>query len=148
MDACIFQYKSKKDKILLTLHVDDLLVAASKSKLLDQLAEYLRSTYEQINYHHGDDLSYIGMQFKFDRIKKSVKVDQQGYLDKLFDTHQISESVANPAKHDLFESKSDSPKMDTKKYKSMVMQIMYIALQTRPDILLLPISYLSTIESD
>lgn len=141
-DQCIYYKCSKKSRNFVTLHVDDLFLAFKEKHLMDELITHLKWKYKEINYEISDNISYLGMQFKFDRIDKSVTITQHKCTNDILEEYQPNYTAENPANLDLFEDPPSEP-FDSKNFTSLVMKLMYLALRTRPDILL-PVSFLAT----
>jgi hypothetical protein len=65
------------------------------------------------------------------------------YLNKLLETYEIKGVADTPSPADLLDYDASLPKVDSKKYASLIMSIYYASLRVRPDTLF-TINYLST----
>jgi hypothetical protein len=68
----------------------------------------------------------------------SIEVKQSGYIKKLLDTVEYDQTHPTPSTSNFFNT-SDEPTIDysadSKRFKSLLMSIMFLAIRTRPDIL-------------
>jgi hypothetical protein len=143
-DRCCFVRGSGRTRIIVTAHVDDLLVVGG-SRELDAFETQLSKAYE-INTQRGA-LSYIGLDIRLDG--DDILVSQSGYRLELLDRFSVDmknlrRSVTTPTDRDLMKARPETDKLANQPhYLSMVMSLMYIARLTRPDILL-AVTYLAT----
>jgi hypothetical protein len=143
-DKCMYTKRNGADISIICVHVDDLLVLSPNESSRDDLVTSLEKTFTLVSQH--DDVSYLGMTIKRDSTTGKIRVTQEGFITDLLKENEIN-NVAKPpptpATASLLEVKEDSPPCDPRKYKSIIMSLMYLARFTRPDILM-PVSYLAT----
>lgn len=131
----------------IAVHVDDFGIAAPNSMVLDRIKREIASIYsitviEDLTY-------YLGMYIVRDRINKSIILSQPGYIDDLLITYKIvcdgsqlfpatpMLDLPHPSQispHPLTRDKLLSPLLITE-YQARVGSLLYLATQTRPDIL-------------
>ena len=78
-----------------------------------------------------------------ERKNKTIYLDQSGYIDTFIKKFNINGTTKTPATLDLMVENGTQSKTDVDQFLSGVMTLMYIALRTRPDILM-SVAYLST----
>jgi hypothetical protein len=141
-DACQFFKKTKSGLMVISAHVDDLLLTSPNPMEQRRFESELKKHFEIVVHH--DDLSYIGMHIARDRRKRTTKVTQHGFIKDLIEKYpDFSKAPKTPANDDVFTIDKSSPKCDKKEYLSLVMSLMYPARLTRPDILA-PVTILAT----
>ena len=124
------------------VHVDDFGIAATTPALAQQIKLDLQSTYVLTSM---DDFSYyLGLHITRDRASRSITIRQSGYIDDILQTYSIpcDGSVAFPSTPMLASSSSSSAVDRTLlasrlivDYQARVGSLMYLASQSRPDIL-------------
>ena len=82
-DECLFIFHPDKfETILVGIHVDDLLVVASSTSVLDPFQAALASRWNT-TAHTGNDHNYVGLHFTIDRANDSAAVDMRGSIIKI-----------------------------------------------------------------
>jgi hypothetical protein len=141
-DDCIYVKESNKKLIIISVHVDDMLIAAPSIKDQQWFEDTFMSKYELTGQH--ELLSYIGMSIR--RCKNEITVNQRGYIDNMVKKYlpKIPNHYPSvPAVPTILKPKSISTPISSTKYLSIVMTLMYLARHTRPDILM-PVTFLAT----
>ena len=129
--------------IALVLYVDDILLASSCVKLLNETKQVLNTHFDMKDL--GDAFFVLGIQIHRDRSKGILGLSQRGYIEKVlkqFNMHSCSSCAAPIQKGDKL-SKSQCPQdekeraeMEKVPYASSVGSLMYAQVCTRPDIAL------------
>jgi hypothetical protein len=141
-DQCIYIKSTSYGLLIVTLHVDDMLVANPSSEIKRWFEETFMEKYELTGEHN--DFSYIGMSIS--RNKEEIKVNQLGYIDNMVIKYLPKQPLnfpSVPASASILKKKSSSSPVSSTKYLSIVMTLMYLARHTRPDILM-PVTFLAT----
>ena len=139
-DNCVYQSDTPDGKIILALHVDDVLVAASNQALIDKFNVDMSNTFDlSIN----NPLStYLGMSIKRDTTAKTISLSQPGYISELLAKYPDLVGGITPVTP-MASSPYDTKKtadtnllssFKTTEYMSKVGSLMYLAVHTRPDI--------------
>lgn len=143
-DPCLYTKTVSDGKLILSVHVDDLLLTApsksSRSEFESELAKIF-----QINTQH-DNISYLGMSIR--RLASgAISVKQTGYIANLLEkcgcVDPLAKPPSTPATSNLMDHDPHSPPCNATRFLSIIMSMMFLARLTRPDILL-PVSYLAT----
>ena len=136
VDECLYVKKVKEGRIILSVHVDDMLLTAPNKKWQQWFEQAMGKYFTLVAQHN--QVSYLGMMIKKDK-KGNVTVNQHGFLDnilKKYGCDDLRKAPTTPADDKLMTSDPDSPPADKSKYLSLVMTLMYLARFTRPDILM------------
>jgi hypothetical protein len=143
-DTCLYVKRSRTGGlILLPVFVDDVFPACSKEDKAEMLADLavLMHKYDIKELREADVV--LGMRVTRMRSERRLKLDQEVYLRRLLEAHGMSE--CNPAATPQEERSvtrhrtlGDEPDASTIRglahYGSIVGELLYAALSTRPDI--------------
>lgn len=145
-DQCLF-YKIEGQKFLYcAIYVDDMVVVSSN---IDIEKYYMNRVGSKINLKCLGDAKYIlGMQVEQENGR--VYVHQQDYIKKLLIMYGMDEcnSVSTPIDVNIkMDNYADSNKCNTKEYQELVGRLMFLSVNTRPDITF-TLSYLSQYNND
>lgn len=136
-DSCLYTYTNGQVFIMLTVHVDDQLIASNNREALNAFKTRLNARFEckdqgPVNY-------FLGFNVIRDREKKTLSISQEHYLEQMLrkfnmaDCHPTKTTLptafrAVPATDEEFEEAKDL------EYPQMVGSIMYAATIARPDL--------------
>lgn len=139
-DKCLFYKRTKDGLMLISVHVDDMLVTAPNKKLLKKFETQMKEHCELVT--QNESISYLGMTIKQDKKTKTIHLTQEGYIKSLlkkYECEDLPRPPTTPATAQLMqdpkEFKYNSP-VDTKEYLGLIMALMYPARFTCPWILL------------
>ena len=139
IDTCIFYKKIDDREVFVSLYVDDMLVAGSDEdiKLFQQ---GLIENFKDITSHIADDIDFLGMKVSRNPITGDITVKQQGYIESIVEEEEFREGKMEPTPHyynfTTDRSKDSSGESVKGEYfHRKTMQLMYLAVRTRPDIL-------------
>jgi hypothetical protein len=140
-DSCLYVHCFRNEKIYLTVHVDDMFLASPTKETRSWFESQLKKTFDLVSQH--DTVSYLGMSIS--KSHRGITVNQSGYIDSMARKFGISkESLSSsPTGTNFLTANPDSPPVDTSKYLSLVMSLMYLARFTRADILMV-VTYQAT----
>lgn len=152
-DECLYIKKTKSGEFsLISTHVDDILQACTSQALFVELRDGLIEAYGTVTVNENAN-EYLGMSIERSTCGRKITLSQQGLVKKI--VKEISAAKGgnayksnNPAAVDLFDVPEDEqgterPRVEYKKFVSIVMSLMYVARLTRPDILL-PVTFLAS----
>lgn len=132
-DPCVFFGNIDNNKIILLLYVDDgLILSPSKSVIqlfIDKLSKSFHVTYGELNY-------YVGLEIHRDRMNKTIKIDQQMYINKIIAKFKMQNAspISTPADTNVFLSKSSDEGEVQFPFRQAVGSLMFAAIVSRPDI--------------
>jgi transposase InsO family protein len=132
-DCCLYTKEIDDNKLLITLYVDDGLVAATTEELansfLNDLRKKLQITTKPASY-------YLGLEI----VRKedgSIFINQEAYAKKVLERFAMAECnpVTTPIEKETFYSgKVQTEKMEKFPYREAVGALAYLMVGTRPDI--------------
>ncbi|KAF3620293.1 hypothetical protein FXO38_32441 [Capsicum annuum] len=141
IDHCIYLKISENKFIILTLYVDDILLASNNSGLLHEIKHSLNKMFDMKDL--GEASFVLGIEIRRDRSRKLLEFSQKAYIDCILKRSQMK----NCKPGDVLMVKGDNlsldlyPKNDLEKdsikdvpYPSVVRSLMYAQVCTRPDI--------------
>jgi hypothetical protein len=147
-DTCMYvRNYTDGGKVLIAVHVDDFGIAASSASLLSTVLDSLASIYSITT----DSVlsSYLGMHITRDRPHRSIMLAQPGYILDILEQYSIpldgSQIFPSTPMLDSIHAESKSPPLILhssplgskfiKEFQARVGSLLYLANQTRPDIL-------------
>jgi hypothetical protein len=136
-DPCVYRRVRNDSIILLSVHVDDQLIAGNSRKDVDEFKKQLNARFE---CKDGGPVSYfLGFNIHRDRAARKLYISQEHYVESVLDRFGMTDS--SPAKQPLPSNFVSRPATDEEfaearheEYPAMVGSIMYAATITRPDI--------------
>ena len=134
-DACVYTKRWKQGTVIVSVHVDDMLVTTPEPEARRWFEEEIGRKFEIVTQR--DEVSYLGMSIKREA-DGSVTVNQRGFLDTILkrtNCENLAKTPNTPAGSELLHCNQGAPAVDKKEYLSLIMSLMYLARFTRPDIL-------------
>ena len=133
-DFCLFIKKQDKRKLYVLSWVGDLVIASSNDEDIEQVKKTLEGNFEM------DDQEklgwFLGMQKSKGRDK--IPLEQETYTERAIEKFSVQDSNTSktPAENNLRLVKATDSEtlVDERLYRSLVGSLLYIAKQTRPDI--------------
>lgn len=134
-DPCVFVGSGESYGMIIALHVDDLLIMFDRKEGMDYLLRGLKKS--KLSLKHTETvMDFVGLQF-CRKTKGFLKIHQADYTKSILERfgYQNAHKVPTPA-YVSYPSKDSSQKSTLSKYKmsSIVGALLYLSLQTRPDI--------------
>jgi hypothetical protein len=136
VDPCIFFKIEGHNRLILSLHVDDILYVSTSDALRDEFLKKVQDRFGAVKHKGGNVIPFLGMRITRDIQSKQIRVDQPTYVaDRVADMFE-EKIVGTPSGKDLL-ARQDLGHclVDVKDYRSRVMKLMYLATKTRPDLL-------------
>ena len=139
-DHCVYVKRDKDRYVLLSLYVDDILIAGNDLEFVKTIKEWL-STFEMKNM--GEASYILGVKIQRNRSKRLVSLSQEHYIKKLLERFNMKDCypIDIPYARGEYLSKEMGPKTSKEKekmsnvpYSSAVGSLMYATMCTRPDI--------------
>jgi len=132
-DPCIFVKGAHTDDwMILSLYVDDGLIASNKKKTLYTFVSSLISKFE-VTCH--EPTCYVGIEIAQNRKTRTLCINQQGYISRML--HRFGMEDCKPAKSPMDSSIESTETKDEEKrfpYREAIGCLNYIATVSRPDI--------------
>ena len=136
-DPCLYIKKHNNHTLLLSLHVDDQLIACTSRSMLD---EFKRTLNKEFECSDGGPVKYfLGFNVHRNRSTKTLQVSQEHYLESILEKFNMSQ--CNPALTPLPSGFKPLPATDEEyqqakhlPYAQLVGSILYASIITRPDL--------------
>ena len=135
---CIYK-RSEKFFVILSLYVDDILLAGNDKEYLLSIKEWLSSNFEMKDM--GEAEFILNVKIQRDRSKRLLSLSQESYVEKVLERFNMStcKPIDTPvAKGEHLKVCSLTPeekqKMTRIPYASAVGSLIYVMICTRPDI--------------
>lgn len=132
-DSCLFTKIENEEQIIVTLYVDDGLIASTNKNMLDEFLKKLKSEFKV----KDKPLSYfLGLEINQEE-DGTIKVHQKNYTKKLLERFDMSScrSVSTPIISSTNEETHQCEKeVKNFPYRQAVGALMFLMLSTRPDI--------------
>ena len=142
-DKCFYTRDTKEGKIMLSDHVDDMLVTFPTKQWRDWFEKKMKPFELGKQY---DNVSYLGIQIAREK-NGDTTLSQKGYIENMLKRHGLTElrKYPNRPATEAFTQKIDGEyeQVNTKEYLSLVMGLMYASRFTRIDIAF-AVGYLAT----
>lgn len=142
-DPCVFFAGEGENALLVTIYVDDILVASRDRSRIVELTLFLSSLFQITDF--GEVNYCLGIEFRQD--ENQITMSQEGYIKDILDRFRMAESkpVSTPLDCSIKLKKdvccSTVPNRDLP-YRELIGMLMYLSVCTRPDIAY-TVSYLS-----
>ena len=135
-DSCVYYkeyYRDNEDGyVMITLYVDDLLIAGSNDKVIKSTKDMLKSRFDMKDMGLAD----VILGVKISRTSEGLALSQPHYVDKILerfskDDNQIAKT---PVDMTLHLSKNKGVGVSQLEYSRIIGSLMYLMSCTRPDI--------------
>ena len=144
LDNCLFVKHIGSEMYLISLYVDDILIAGTDLQEVKRIKQQFTEHFEMKDM--GELNYYLGM--KITRTSDFIKLDQAGYVREILEKYKhllrgLGEKRVNtPMERDLKLRKSEKDTMTPSQsdyvskfpYQNLVGALLYLAINTRPDI--------------
>jgi len=132
-DQCMFF----RDKQIIGVYVDDLLLLTQTEEEKEQLIKEIESYYPELKRSQGNSFNYRGLEFK--QFDNRIEIKQEQYTKQLIEENKdiIKRIARTPATRNLFENHNNAKRLsktEQMKYQETLAKIMWLSNQTRPDI--------------
>lgn len=140
-DHCVYVKKIENKFLILSLYVDDILLAGNDLELIKTTQEWLSSTFEMKDLGQADYV--LGVKISRDRSKRLLSLSQESYIKRILERFRMhySKPIDTPIEKGQILSTEQSPKTEEEKrqmenvpYASAVGSLIYAMMCTRPDI--------------
>ncbi|OMO60028.1 Reverse transcriptase, RNA-dependent DNA polymerase [Corchorus capsularis] len=140
-DHCVYVKRSKGNFVILTLYVDDILLASNNKEFLLTTKKWLSSSFEMKDM--GEASYVLGVKIIRDRSKKLLALSQAPYILKMLEKFRMHNCniVKTPMVEGIHLNSDMRPKTPEEKkrmekvpYSSAIGSLLYAVMCTRPDI--------------
>ena len=140
-DHCIYVKKSNGMFVILSLYVDDILLAGNNLEYVKTVKSWLSKSFDMKDMGEADYI--LGVKIQRDRSKKILSLSQETYIKKILERFRMNscKSMDTPIARGETLSLEMCPKTEKEKedmsrvlYSSAIGSLMYAMMCTRPDI--------------
>lgn len=134
-DKCIYIKNNEDGEFaILGAYVDDLILATTKTKLMNDILKELSSKFAIKDL--GEPNNMLGMRIKRNRKENIITLDQNEYIQKLLDKFNMQDAKGStsPMEISLKLEKSNVDIEENIPYQSLIGALMYLVQGSRPDI--------------
>jgi hypothetical protein len=140
-DYSVYVYRRDNVKVVMPIHVDNLLIASNLCDAIRKVKSNLASHFKI--HDQGPTTSILSVKIERDRPNRTISLSQPGYIESILEQFGMSE--CNPALTPMEENQRLSASMspDTPErqaemkpcpYRELIGKLLYLAIATRPDI--------------
>lgn len=132
-DPCLYHKEyTNGDEVLMLLYVDDILIVSNSNERIEEFKQFISNLFEI--HDLGEASNYLGIQiYKIDGV---YHINQEKYINKIlkkFKLEDAKESVI-PLSTNYGKSNDELLLPNNNQYREIIGSILYISLNTRPDI--------------
>lgn len=133
-DPCLYVFKTSDGIVIVSLYVDDLLLACSDLKRLNWLKSALHRKFDMTDC--GPASVCLGLEIRRDRAKKALHVSQTKYVLKVLERFKMLDCkpVVTPMDAQPTQEDIDGEPVDSTLYRQAIGSAMYLSVGSRPDI--------------
>jgi Reverse transcriptase (RNA-dependent DNA polymerase)/GAG-pre-integrase domain len=140
-DHSVFIYERDGVKMVVPVHVDDLVLASSSKSAIAKVKDDLRARFKI--HEQGPTSFLLGVKLERDRKNRMILLSQPAYIDSILQTYRMQDcnTVKTPMSEKARLSSTMSPvsvdeKEDMKNvpYREALGKLLYLSIATRPDI--------------
>jgi transposase InsO family protein len=136
-DQCV--YKNKDTGLIIITHVDDMLIIGKDTAKITQLKQDLNTKFQMDDL--GTAAYFLGIRITRDREKRTVSICQDAYIRKILkrfsmeNCKHVDTPMASGTQEFMVPYNKKATETETTEYQSMIGSLMYLATNTRPDIM-------------
>ena len=140
-DHCMYLKHSNNSFIILSLYIDDILLAGNSKEMIDTAKKWLSSNFEKKDM--GEASYVLGVKIVRDRAERPLSLSQGTYIKRMLESYHMQDSKLMDTlvdkslnlTHDMcHKTPEEKKKMFRVLYVSAVGSLMYAMMCTRPDI--------------
>ena len=140
-DNCVYTKRSKGKFVIMSLYVDDILIAGNDKSFVMEIKAWLSSNFEMKDM--GEAAYILGVKISRNRSKKLLSLSQETYIKKILERFSMQDckSLDSPvSKCDALslemcpKTQKEIDQMRKVPYANAVGSLMYAMMCTRPDI--------------
>ena len=137
----IYIYQCSNARIIMPIHVDDLLITSNSKSELAAVKSELAANFKIHN--QGPTKSILSIKIEQDWLARSISLSQPGYIESILEQFSMMECNPVPIPMDPGQKLSTKMSPDTLEgrsamskypYRELIGKLLYLAIATRPDI--------------
>ena len=136
-DHSVYVYQCGNDRIVLPIHVDDLLLASNLKAAIQKVKSELASHFKL--HDQGPATAILGMKITRDHAARSIGLSQPGYIKSILEDFGMSDCnpALTPMEENLklsvkmsLETPEDWERMKSVPYRELIGKLLYLAIAT------------------
>ncbi|MDR3678315.1 MAG: reverse transcriptase domain-containing protein [Flavipsychrobacter sp.] len=140
-DPCLYLYRTDDETSLIAVYVDDILIASSSVSSVQYVVDAFNAKYKMED--KGEPVFIVGIRVTRDRVKRTIKLDQGTYIEKMLEKFRMDKciGIGTPCDANVKLTMDMCPQTDSEKhqmskypYRELIGSLMYAMVGTRPDI--------------
>eukprot|EP00171_Calliarthron_tuberculosum_P005492 IDg5492t1 len=133
-DLCPYVRKYSNSLVIITLYVDDLLIASNSLKAIGSIKIKFSSRFKMKDC--GKAAVCLGLEIYNNPSRKTVFINQERYAEKVLERFGMltSKPVVTPMEKQITIENTQGEKIDSTLYRQAIGSLMYLSTGTRPDI--------------
>lgn len=141
-DPCLYTFGKHEKRVIMTVYVDDMVIASKDINELNNVKRKLQSEFEIQDLGQITDI--LGIRVEREGKTGSLKLSQQKYVQELLEKFKmtLAKTVSTPIESNTKITKELGPKNEEERqqmkncpYRELVGSLVYLANATRPDII-------------
>ena len=140
LDTALYHKESKKEKLLVGIYVDDLIITGPSGEQISKFKEEMKENFEMTDL--GLLNSYLGMEIK--QSSASIFLSQRAYSNHILEMFKMSDCNAIKTPMEVYlklQKETKGRQVNLTNFRSLIGSLRYL-MNTRPD-LTYSVSYLS-----
>lgn len=140
-DHSVFVYEREGVRVVVPVHVDDLVLASKSKEAIEMVKTELRARFKIRD--QGPTSLILGVQLTRDRKSRTIHLSQPNYIQSILETFRMQDcnGARTPMDEKARLSSTMSPTTEDEKaemknvpYREAVGKLLYLSIATRPDI--------------
>jgi hypothetical protein len=147
-DQCILNKTTENGQITVIIYVDDLLITSKSLSDVHAVRDAVIAVYKDVKSQDGPIVDFLGMSIDMST-PGTAKITMDGMVEKIVKdskTENLDFVTRSPAADDLFDTTTESPRLDEARrqhFHTITARLAYLARRVKPEILL-AVSMLAT----
>lgn len=132
-DPCLFKSTGGDDTIYIIIHIDDMVIASKSNKTVETLKTAINEKFKIVDL--GELSLYLGITVRRDE-EGYVYISQSSYIKRIIDRSRLTDPKISKYPLDVGYEKlrADSKPIQINYYQKLIGALLYVAVNTRPDI--------------
>lgn len=137
-NPCVYVFGNGKNRVILLIYIDNLLLASTNMRKLNELKIKLKSEFKMNDL--GPLSQILGINVERETATGKIRLNQRKYINELLIRFKMEESKTTSTPCDISQKLTEEDEVATpeemrnKPYRELVGSLIYLANATRPDI--------------
>ncbi|CAG7853922.1 Retrovirus-related Pol polyprotein from transposon TNT 1-94 Includes: RecName: Full=Protease; Includes: RecName: Full=Reverse transcriptase; Includes: RecName: Full=Endonuclease [Serendipita indica DSM 11827] len=132
-DHSVFVYQRDGVRIIIPVHVDDLILASKSHSAIHKVKEELKQRFKI--HDQGQTTQILGIRLERDRTSRTIALSQPAYIQKLLEDYNMTDCTPSPTPMpDGLRLSAEMRANEKHPIQRAVGRLLYLSIATRPDI--------------